>query len=162
MPNSITRPLILLQNPWSPAYAGKLWPEASWLRALRRSPTGRRLDFMIEGKWMDFDFNNTTPEVAPDPRTVLPWNVQHMERIIADRPYIIACGTPAYEALVQVWSGAMLAIPHPAYRLLTNNLLVEARRFIINPLGRNRLHQRKGHVEWTTIPLKKPHEPSIH
>lgn len=41
--------VLFLQNAYSPAYAGKKWPRSSWLRALFKSHTGKRLKNLIEG-----------------------------------------------------------------------------------------------------------------
>lgn len=147
------RMVIFLQNAWSPVYAGGTWARPSWLRALERSRSGQRLRVMID----DFDLcENTTPQVGRTPDSVLPPDSAHIRAILERRQprIVVACGKQAEAALVQLWTGAMLAVPHPAHRLLTDSLYREARTLLTEGYaGRLALRQAKGHVERVNLEL---------
>ena len=81
---------IFLQNAWSPLYAGSVWPRESWLRALYRSRSGKRLRLLITDPKDPYQplpvrFENTTPEVAaessgklsPDPAHIMESLIRH-------------------------------------------------------------------------------------
>lgn len=139
--------VLFLQNAWSPVYAGLLpfWPRASWLLALERSRSGQRLKHMID----DFDIcENTTPEVGNHPSSKLPPMPEYILSILAYRqPHIvIACGKQAEESLKTLWGGALIAVPHPAHRLVTNELYRTARQIILSSDFQERvaLRQKRG------------------
>jgi hypothetical protein len=146
------KPLVLLQNAWSPVYAGGTWPHASWFRALQRSRSGQRLRVLLGEDWTPWDFGNTTPRVAPTASGVLPPDLPHLAELTAERPYIVACGQQAAWFVSNHWDGSALVIPHPAYKVLTNALLIEARSFLQSPIGRQRLVQERKAVRWETVP----------
>lgn len=112
--------LIFLQNAWSPAYAGRRWPRESWLRALQRSRSGQRLATLVGTNWEWCD--NITPEVGDNPDSVLPADAAHIQSVLSARKpdVVIACGRHAERALLKLWHGPMVCVPHPAHRLLTN------------------------------------------
>jgi hypothetical protein len=125
MPNVV----VFLQNAWSPVFAGCAWPRPSWLRALKASRSGQRLRVLID----DYDLcENTTPLVGATPDSVIPPDMEHVRRILAERQprIVVACGKQAETVLVKLWDGALIAVPHPAHRLLTDNLYREARTLL--------------------------------
>jgi hypothetical protein len=139
--------VIFLQNAWSPLYAGRTWPRDSWLRALVSSRSGQRLQHLVDD-WNECE--NTTPHVGPTPDSVIPPDRAHILDILATRKpdVVIACGKQAERALAQLWPGPMLAVPHPAHRLLTTDLYLKANQLLGDDFNRRLvLRQRKGRVE---------------
>lgn len=121
--------VVFLQNAWSPFWAGKKWPRKSWLRALEASRSGQRLRNMID----DYDLcEETTEAVSATSDGVEPPDFEHIKRVLETRKpeIVVACGKQAEKSLMKLWEGKLLAVPHPASRLLTNELYKEARRFI--------------------------------
>lgn len=121
--------VVFLQNAWSPVYAGGMWERTSWLRALQRSRSGLRLRLLID----DFDLcENTTPMVGASPDSVIPPDEAHILAILERRSprVVVACGKQAEDALSRLWDGALLALPHPAYRVLTDSVYREARSML--------------------------------
>ncbi len=140
--------VVFLQNAWSPAYAGGEWPRVNWLLALQGSRSGKRLRTLVA----DLECcHNTTPIVGATSSSVVPPEVQHIGEILAERrpTVVVACGKQAEKALLAIWPGILLAVPHPAARVLTNDLYREARTFIETPssIGRTALRQCRGFVE---------------
>lgn len=122
--------LIFLQNAWSPIYAGGHWPRKSWLRALARSRSGQRLRLIVGD---EFDVvENTTPIVGETPDSVIAPDYDYVREIIKKREpeIIIACGKQAEEVLLEVWDGRLIVVPHPAYRLLKNEVYLEVRNLL--------------------------------
>ena len=139
--------VVFLQNSWSPVYAGTTWPRASWLLALQRSRSGQRLKILTR----DFEVcENTTPIVGPTASSKVPPDEAHIQRVLArTRPTIvIACGKQAETVLAKLWAGALIAVPHPAHRFLTDALYIEAKKLLNEGFaGRIKLHQEIGKVE---------------
>lgn len=147
MNSTDTKIVVFLQNAWSEFYAGHIWPRPSWLRALTRSVTGKRLMKMIDN--LDL-CEETTPEVAPTASGKLPPDEAHIRAVLARRQpmLVVACGKQAEEALSRIWTGPLLVVPHPAARNLTNALYLEARALIESGFAeRAALRQGRGKVE---------------
>jgi hypothetical protein len=146
--------VVFLQNAWSPFYAGHTWPRESWLRALARSRSGQRLRYMLD----DFDLcENTTPQVGATPDSILPPDLAHIQAILERRQpsIVVACGKQAEQALMRLWGGALIAVPHPAHRLVTNDLYTEARKLLHEGFtGRIALRQLKGGVQFEPLESK--------
>ena len=121
--------VVFLQNAWSPTYAGKEWPRESWLRALARSRSGQRLRIMIDN--LDY-CQNTTPICGDTPDSRLAPDYKYITMLLAySHPkQVVACGVQAERALRRLWPGPLLAVPHPAHRLLTNALYGRARTLL--------------------------------
>lgn len=145
------RIVVFLQNAWSPFYAGGEWPRPSWIRALKASRSGQRLRVMID----DYEVcENTTPIVGATPDSVIKPDVEHITRLLARRKpqVVVACGKQAETILSKLWPGALLAVPHPAHRLLTDNLYREARLLLSTDFtGRVALRQMKGYCNCERI-----------
>lgn len=127
--------LVLLQNPWSPVYAGSLWPRDSWLRALWRSRTGQRLGVLLAAALLGTDdiwADNTTLKVATVATGTEAPDIDHLSRLLASHPFdrVVACGNQATRVMWDMYEcGAprtQMWLPHPAYWPLTNQLLIEA------------------------------------
>lgn len=145
--------LIILQNAWSPLYAGGIWPRESWLRALHRSRSGQRLKIMtdVAGPEFEFDYDNTTAAVSAKPSGVCPPDLIHVTGVFARvQPHIVVlCGGQA-AALPSRFTITQptLLIPHPAYRVVTNALFRAAGRHIRDGFtGCWRLEQRRGDLK---------------
>lgn len=123
--------IVFLQNAWSPLYAGGTWPRKSWLKALARSRSGQRLKIIVKD---DFDLcENTTPIVGAEPNSVIPPDKEYINEIINRRKpdAIVACGKQAEKVLSELWSGPLIITPHPAYRVLKNNVYEKVRELLI-------------------------------
>lgn len=127
--------LGILQNAWSPLYAGGTWPRDSWLKALWRSRSGQRLkvfkDIFHDKIWWD----NTTPIVGETPDSVIKPDINHLYSLfnIYKPKVVITFGIQA-EKIVQSlifqesWDSNHLILPHPACRVVTNECYLEAIR----------------------------------
>lgn len=139
--------IIFLQNPWSPVYAGTVWPRRSWLRALARSRSGRRLKLITDDLGV---VHNVAPLCAAKASGITPVDPQHVEAIIESYApdAVVACGRIAEAALVALWAGPLLCIPHPAHRVVTNELYEFASKILAGGLlDRLALRQRRGGIE---------------
>lgn len=147
--------VLFLQNAWSPFWAGGEWPRDSWLAALKRSRSGQRLRVLID----DFDVcENTTPIVGATSSSVIPPNSEHITALLNRRmpTVVVTCGKQAEQALLNLWPGPLLAIPHPAHRLLTDGLYREARELLAsNFVERLALRQGRGCVNRESLGLVK-------
>jgi hypothetical protein len=72
-----TRCLVILQNAWSPLYAGDIWPRESWLKALHACPTGRALRVIFPDQ-TGIEFDNTTAEVSEEPNGICEPDPSHI------------------------------------------------------------------------------------
>lgn len=153
--------LVVLQNAWSPLYAGSVWPRDSWLRALSDSHSGRRLTLAFGQDCYtnpDYHFDNTTCEVSQWSSGRMPPDELHLQKLLASlQPdAVVACGYQATSVMAYLWKKRLLAIPHPAYRLLTNALLERANEILQeNTFHRLQLVQLKGSI--TEVPITKHH-----
>lgn len=122
--------LVMLQNAWSPLYAGRLWPRESWLASLADSRSGQRLTHLTAAfeRQADIWYDNTTPRVVRHARERAKPDRLHVENLLQQhRPQVVvACGDQAGKLLTAMWQGHLVRVPHPAHRLLTASLLAEA------------------------------------
>jgi hypothetical protein len=99
----------------------------------------------------DFWFDNTTPIVGDTPSSVVPADLDHMRAVINEqRPtQIVAAGRLASSALDSLEVKCpQLHIPHPAMRVLTNDLYACAGKLLAKQInGRIVLTQRRGTFE---------------
>jgi len=148
------RVVVFLQNAWSKLYAGGKWPRASWLLTLERSRSGQRLRVLMD----DLDcVENTTPIVGASASSVVPPDEVHIRKVLERRSpdVVVACGQQAERALLSLWKGSLLALPHPASRLVTNELYTQARQ-LLNGTFRHRcqrlgMRQGKGYIDWVRL-----------
>lgn len=143
--------LVLLQNAWA-RRAMSSWPHGSWVAALARSRSGRRLAKLLGEDCFGsglVHFGNTTPRVGQGPDSRLPPDDLHVISLLDGIEVVVACGRQAEEAARRLWKGPLLCLPHPACRVLTNDLLAEGHRllFTAGPLRRRvALRQLRGSV----------------
>lgn len=124
---------VFLQNAWSPVYAGGTWPRSSWLKALNRSRSGQRIRVLrTAARYHEFWFDNTTPIVGATPNSVVPPAPDHIAAVLAKScPHmVVTMGKQAAAAVVPLCLSPVLILPHPAYRVVTNELFEEAGRYI--------------------------------
>lgn len=121
--------LVFLQNAWSPVYAGRHWPRRSWLRALASSRSGMRLRLL--GVDLD-DCHNVSTVVTKTSRGKPDADPEHVLEILQEHEpdLVVCCGRLAEETVARLWGGALLALPHPASRVLQNAVYERARRRI--------------------------------
>jgi hypothetical protein len=126
----------ILQNAWSP-YWSKVghWPRNFWLTALQQSRTGQRLK-LFECPELEIWYDESTPDVAPDPVTVLPANLNHMRGVLRlQQPDIIVTfGVPAKEAMKKIlpeFKQPVIYLPHPTYRFADDNVFIDAKNYLI-------------------------------
>lgn len=125
----------ILQNAWSPYYAPGPWPRESWLRALDRSRTGQRLK-LLGHESIEYWWDETTPVVADNPRTVIPADFNYMRSVLNEQQpkFIITFGMPAMNAMITIkeeFKQPVICLPHPTYRVVTNQLFLDARDHIV-------------------------------
>jgi hypothetical protein len=139
--------IIFLQNAWSPFYAGRVWARHSWINALKRSRSGQRLAILTD----DYGIcHNTTPQVGATPSSKLPPDREHIQSVLEDEMprIIVACGKQAEEYFTNNWNGDLLCVPHPACRVLTNNLYYRAKELLEGDFyGQWALRQLKGSIK---------------
>lgn len=124
--------VVFLQNAWSPTPRQR-WRRDLWLAALWASRTGVRLQRVL-GKLQPTAYvANATAKIAGHPREVLPADPTHVAKILRDQwPWaVLACGAQAEAVCTQLWAGPLIAMPHPAYPVLTNRLCDRVRRQLV-------------------------------
>lgn len=148
--------LVFLQNAWAKNERSATWMRSShhvWLTATARSRSGQRLRILLGEECFETShivFCNTTPEVGIGPSAKLPPKLEHIQSLLnAHRPdLVVTCGIQAVEAVAPLWGKQLLAVPHPANRVLTNALYMQGRRLIESGrVERTLLVQHKGYVE---------------
>jgi hypothetical protein len=97
--------------------------------------------------------DNTTPLVGPTADSVVPADPEHVRRVLAERApvRVIACGKQAEAELLQLWPGPLLAVPHPASRLVTDELFTLARWLLPTLDRRLALRQRRGSIDCESL-----------
>ena len=125
--------LCFLQNAWSPLYAGGTWPRRSWLKALARSRSGQRLRTFEIAAQSNIHYDNTTPIVGASPSSVVPPDLSHIRQVIrsVNPDCVVTFGRQAAEAVTEIANRLpVLQLPHPAHRLVTNDLYVRAGQMV--------------------------------
>lgn len=141
--------LIVLQNAYDRGSlkAGERFNPATWRAEFLGTRTWTRLQRLFSRGKYNLHFTNAAPGIGSGPRSLLP--VQHKnvkDRIRRVNPdIVIACGKSAEEACTD-WSGNMMVIPHPAYMLLTNDLLDHAANKLRRSPIRVALRQGPGYI----------------
>jgi hypothetical protein len=147
----MTRLLVLLQNAYNRGALRDGWCAVTWRRELLASRTGVRLRQAIPtGPAWYVRYANACPGLGDGPDSKLQPCRRHLKRVMRRWPphVVLACGETAMAAAQAAWGGPTVFIPHPAYRLLTNDLLARARGILEEDLPcRVRLVQMKGWVE---------------
>lgn len=116
--------VAFLQNAWSPKYAGRTWPRRSWLHALKRSHSGRRLSvFEANCAGIDIYYTNTTPIVGAKSNSIVKADKGYVVATLENQKpdYVIGFGKQAGKILKElVTNTPLMLLPHPACRSLTN------------------------------------------
>jgi hypothetical protein len=125
----MNRPIVFLQNSYSPVYAGREWPRESWLRALAACRSGKMLTHLGQPWGV---MHNTTPQVGRTASSKLPPDYDHMLRVIQEcsPASIVACGQQAIDAVRLIWDGPRVELPHPACRWVKSTLYQEGKRLL--------------------------------
>lgn len=125
------RVLVVLQNAYDKGELAKGYSYRRWLKEMERSRVGQRLECIFRSLWLPH-YVNTTPLIGAGPNARLPVNLAHMRRAFnrVQPTLVMACGKQAESACAELWAGDLVAIPHPAYRVLTNLLLEEVSQII--------------------------------
>lgn len=103
--------LVLLQNAWSPVYAGMIWPRESWIEALLWCRSGQRIKQFLpieddddirkgEAYWVD----NTTPVCGPTANSRVKPDMGHVVGMLTRlKPsLVIACGKQAQTCIDKI------------------------------------------------------------
>jgi hypothetical protein len=147
----MARVVAFLQNAWSPEYAGRIWPRDLWLDALHQSRSGQRLRQLTgAATGVTFWFDNVTPHVGDNPDSLLPPDPKHVLAVLAEQKpdYVVALGQQAARAVRPLCKVPLLIVPHPTYRVVTNELLRHAGKLLAEGfVGIKLLRQGRGLVE---------------
>jgi hypothetical protein len=99
---------------------------AAWIAATWASASGVKLTKILAGIpddhiWLD----DTTLEIADKASGVKPPDLDHVRGVLQDRNIkaVLACGKQAGAAIDKLWDGPLVKIPHPAVRVLSNQVL---------------------------------------
>ncbi len=125
--------VAFLQNAWSEKYAGIRWERHSWLKALHKSRTGQRLRVLTANcPSVQICFDNTTNVVGKHPNSIIPPDIKHIKMVLKKHhpDVIIAFGKQAELVLKSLKVQPLLILPHPVYRLVTNNIYIEAGKLL--------------------------------
>lgn len=123
--------LVVLQNAYDKGRLRDGYQYHRWLREFRSSRTGVRLNAVTEDL-TNVHFTNASPKIGRGPKSILPACKAHLWRAIkrASPRIVLACGVIAERAVIETWAGDLIAMPHLACRVLTNNLLEEVRKLL--------------------------------
>jgi hypothetical protein len=120
--------LIILQNAWSIHHAGKVWHRQSWLKALHASRSGQRLRSLSQAlpEAAEVRHENASPKVGDNPDSFFTADVKHIRRLIRKHApeVVIALGKEPGNGVLAACPDhkKIVLAPHPAFRLLTNDL----------------------------------------
>lgn len=144
--------LVVLQNAYDLGNLRHGYNSAVWLSELRGtlsySKIVRAIPDAFETRWTNACGGvgkGSDSKLRPHPPRIRKRAVEH--RVDA----VLACGLIAEKAALEAWEGPLLAIPHPACRILTNGLLDVARSLLEAGHGRVALRQRRGYVDFESL-----------
>lgn len=127
--------LVVLQNPYKKDKLKDGWSPSRWRSDFELSRSGIRLSLAIpiRDDWKTH-YTNSNPSLGDHPNSKFEPNLKHLKLSLkrTQPDFVLSCGQYAENAIQQIWNGPLLAIPHPAFRLLTNDLLQIAKQSIIN------------------------------
>lgn len=130
-------------------------PYELWFRLFARCQSGRRLSIML-GRLNDFTYCNTTPLWGVGSNSVLDPNPFYLSEQLSGSRMVVACGKQAEECVLNIWTGNIICIPHPACRVLTNALLMAAGITLREHKSEDRLRvafrQLRGRFERENLP----------
>jgi hypothetical protein len=125
------RILVVLQNPYAKGSLSQGWNPSRWRKEFESSRSGQRLRDAFP-YYCDLFYTNANPKLGDSPDSKLEADPKHLKRSVrrTNPDLIITCGKVAEAAILNIWDGPLIAIPHPAHRLLTNRLLDECKECI--------------------------------
>lgn len=128
--------LVLLQNAYTKGSLKQGWNYQRWFNEFSTSRSGQRISTVFEGQLKAPKYTNCTTKMGDNPDSLLVPMPSHVKSAISRvKPKILlACGAIAEDVAQQVWQGDLIVMPHPAFRVLTNSLLVAVREAICNRL----------------------------
>ena len=142
---------VVLQNMYF--RDGKARSYSRFVAALKQNRSGKMLRNLIKGPWKGSDvrFMNTTPKIGTHPDSKLPPDLPYLKRNLKRYApsLVVACGQQAEEACLSCYKGSMLVVPHPAYRVLTKDLYLEASRDVEHLQQLSRVLTYSICVKWT-------------
>lgn len=144
------RILVGLQNAYDKGELKRGWSPSRWRSEFESSRTGRRLGLLLgDGLSSVRIMNVAGSAVGNGAHSVLQPNRAHVRRTLRRVVplLVVACGRIAEAACAEAWAGPLVALPHPAYKLLTNDLLGAAYRLIVHWL--TCCGGAEGNVEWS-------------
>lgn len=126
------RILVVLQNPYNKGSLASGWNPSNWRSEFESSRSGSRLADAFPWE-CSIHYTNANPKIGDGVDSKLEPNLKHLRRRVRDTlpDLVIPCGKVAEVAMLKVWNGPMIAIPHPASRTLSNRLLEECRQCIM-------------------------------
>src|SRR5690606_20853234 len=145
---NVKKILVVLQNAYNVGALKYGFNSATWLSELKStlsySKIIRAIPDAFEVRW-----TNACRGVGEGPSSKLePCPSKIRKRAVEHRvDAVLACGRIAERAAVEAWEGPLLAIPHPACRVLTNGLLDVSRSLLEAGHGRVALRQRQGFID---------------
>ncbi len=148
-PPKKVRLLVVLQNAYRAGALRNGYHYKTWRKEFEASRSGVRLQLALPSKeqfeHLDVRYINANPKLGPDPDAAFPADKSHiihaLKRLTPD--FVLACGQIAEGAMVELWPGHLVAIPHPAHRLLTDELL----KMCKNIIGWWALRREYPHIE---------------
>ena len=117
--------MVFMQNAWS-INTDRNWNRDSDSEALYKSRTGRRLRLLLgesfhSRRGLVLSSLGETGQDTPDSDYI-----RGQLRLFV--PYmVVACGTIASDVLSGLWGGPIVVVPHPTYRVPSNEIYVVAR-----------------------------------
>lgn len=147
--------LCFLQNAYRRDHDGRRWARRDWLGALHRSRSGTRLRVLIAsaGESIELRFENASPKIGDHPDSIFAPDAEHIARRIKtiNPAAIVTLGASA-ALIVPDLAGSIpgVALPHPAFRVVTNECYRRGGALLRRRLGagsRTIVRQLRGSVE---------------
>lgn len=135
------RLLVILQNPYDRGVLAKGFTPGRWKLEYAKSRVCQRLERVLPRLHYRIHFTNANPRVGVGPDSCHEPDFNHLRRTLKRvKPFaVLACGAVAEAAIIELRKPGhnerealktLVIIPHPAFRLLHNNTLVAANRFL--------------------------------
>jgi hypothetical protein len=123
--------LVVLQNAYDKGKLRDGYQYYRWLQEFHSSRTGVRLNVVTEDL-ANLHYTNASPKIGCGPKSILPACKTHLRRAIkrVSPRIVLSCGAIAEQAVIEIWTGDLIVMPHLACRMLTNNLLKQVRQLL--------------------------------
>lgn len=135
--------LVVLQNAYDKGRLKRGYNPSSWRKEFERSRTGERLREALPDRFQwqskgpsryawDIRYTNASPVLGKGPDSKPRPNLAHLRRRLkaVGPTVVLACGKMAEGAILQIWDGPLIVIPHPASRVLTEELTERAKKML--------------------------------